>query len=64
VYRKPKPGQSGDEARRGSGVKELVARSIITVAATGERDPEKLKERAIHALSVHKTDGMRKIDAA
>ena len=43
---------------------ELVARSIITIAATGERDPEKLKERAIHALGVHKTGEMRKIDAA
>jgi hypothetical protein len=34
---------------------EIIAKSIIRVAATGERDPEKLKDRAIHALGARKT---------
>jgi hypothetical protein len=29
---------------------ELIASSILTVTATGERDPEKIKERALRAL--------------
>jgi hypothetical protein len=33
---------------------ELIARSIINVAANGERDPEIIKERALHALGVRK----------
>ena len=31
---------------------EMLAKSILTVTATGERDPEKLKERALHALRI------------
>jgi hypothetical protein len=31
---------------------ELIANSILTITATGERDPEKIKERALHALRI------------
>jgi len=31
---------------------EMLAKSILTVTATGERDPEKIKERALHALRI------------
>ena len=34
---------------------ELIAKSIINVTAVGERDPEKIKERALHALGIRKT---------
>jgi hypothetical protein len=34
---------------------ELIARSIVSVTATGERDPEKIKERALNALGMRKT---------
>jgi hypothetical protein len=34
---------------------ELIAKSIINVAATGERDPEIIKERALNALGIRKT---------
>ena len=31
---------------------EMLAKSILTVTATGECDPEKIKERALHALRI------------
>ena len=31
---------------------EMLAKSILSVTATGERDPEKLKERALYALRI------------
>jgi hypothetical protein len=34
---------------------ELIAKSIVNVTATGERDPEIIKERALNALGVRKT---------
>ena len=34
---------------------ELIAKSIINVTATGERDPEMLKERALNALGMRRT---------
>ena len=34
---------------------ELIAKSIVNVTATGERDPEKIKERALNALGVRRT---------
>lgn len=37
---------------------ELIAKSIVNATATGERDPQVIKERAINAL------GIRKIAAA
>ena len=39
-------------------VTELVAKSIINVTASGERDPVLVKERAVNAL------GIRRISAA
>jgi hypothetical protein len=35
-------------------ITELIARSIVTVTAAGERDPARIKERAINALGVHR----------
>jgi hypothetical protein len=34
---------------------ELIAKAIVTVTATGERDPENIKERALNALGVRRT---------
>lgn len=34
---------------------ELIAKSIVNVTATGERDPEIIKQRALNALGVRKT---------
>ena len=39
-------------------ITELIAKSIVNVTATGERDPIQIKERAINAL------GVRRIAAA
>ena len=36
---------------------ELIAKAIVNVTATGERDPEKIKERALNALGVRRTAG-------
>jgi hypothetical protein len=35
-------------------ITELVAKTIVNVTATGERDPIRIKERAINALGVHR----------
>ena len=35
---------------------ELIANSILTIAAAGERDPKKIKERALHALGIRVRD--------
>jgi hypothetical protein len=42
-------------ADRNDPVTELIAKSIINVTATGERDPQKIMERALQALGVQKT---------
>ena len=34
---------------------ELIAKAIVNVTATGERDPENIKERAPNALGVRRT---------
>jgi hypothetical protein len=34
---------------------ELIAKAIVNVTATGERDPEKIKERALNALGLRRT---------
>jgi hypothetical protein len=39
-------------------ITELIAKAIVNVVATGERDPRLIEERAINAL------GLRRIDAA
>jgi hypothetical protein len=38
-----------------SNVTELIAKSIVNVTATGESDPENIKERALNALGVRRT---------
>jgi hypothetical protein len=43
---------------RNDPITELIAKSIVNVTATGERDPMQIKERAINAL------GVRRIAAA
>ena len=45
-------------ADRNDPLTELIARSIVNVTATGERDPVLIERRAINAL------GVRKIHAA
>ena len=35
---------------------ELIAKSIVNVISTGERNPELIKERAINALGLRKSD--------
>ena len=39
-------------ADRDDPLTELIAKSIVDVTATGVRDPEKIKERALNALGV------------
>jgi hypothetical protein len=34
---------------------ELVAKSIVNVTATGERDPETIKERSLNALGIRRS---------
>ena len=34
---------------------ELIAKAIINVAGTGERDTEVIKERALNALGIRRT---------
>ncbi len=40
---------------RNDSLTELIARSIVNVTATGERDPETIKKRALNALGVRST---------
>ena len=35
-------------------ITELIAKTIVTVTSTGERDPTRIKERAINALGVRR----------
>ena len=37
---------------RDDALTEMLAKSILTVTATGERDPKKIKERALHTLRI------------
>ena len=37
---------------RNDPITDLLANSIITVTSTGERDPTRIKERALHALGI------------
>jgi hypothetical protein len=39
-------------ADRDDPLTELIAKSIVNVTATGVRDPERIKERALNALGV------------
>jgi hypothetical protein len=38
---------------------ELIAKSIVGVAGMGERDPNKIKERALNALGVRSPDAVK-----
>ena len=35
-------------------ITDLIARSIVTVTSTGERDPHRVMERALNALGVRR----------
>ena len=37
-------------------ITELIAKAIVNVVATGERDPQLIEQRAINALGVRRTD--------
>jgi hypothetical protein len=41
-------------ADRDDPITELIAKSIVNVTATGERDPIRIRQRAINALGVRK----------
>ncbi|HEY6024061.1 MAG TPA: hypothetical protein VIV34_07760 [Pseudolabrys sp.] len=43
-------------ANRDDPITELIAKAIVNVVATGERDPKLIEQRAINALGVRKTD--------
>jgi len=36
-------------------ITDLIAKSIVNITATGERDALAIKERALNALGVHRT---------
>ena len=40
---------------RDNPITELITRAVVNVTATGERDPERIKERALNALGVRST---------
>ena len=42
-------------ANRDDPITELIAKAIVNVTATGERDPILVKERAINALGMRRT---------
>ena len=37
-------------------ITELIAKAIVNVVATGEREPQLIEQRAINALGVRRTD--------
>jgi hypothetical protein len=43
-------------AKRDDPITELIAKAIVNVAATGERDPNLIEQRAINALGIRRTD--------
>ena len=45
-----------DITNRDDLITELIAKSIVNVISTGERNPELIKERAINALGLRKSD--------
>jgi hypothetical protein len=42
-------------ATRDDPITELIAKAIVNVAATGERDPKNLLERALNALGIRRS---------
>ena len=43
-------------ANREGPITELIAKAIVNVVATGERDPALVEQRAINALGLRRTD--------
>lgn len=43
-------------ANRDDPITELIARAIVNVVATGERDSKVIEQRAINALGVRRSD--------
>ena len=43
-------------ADRDDPITELIAKAIVNVVATGEREPQLIEQRAINALGVRRTD--------
>lgn len=43
-------------ANRDDPITELIAKAIVNVVATGERDPKLIEQRAFNALGVRRTD--------
>jgi hypothetical protein len=43
-------------ANRDDPITELIAKAIVNVVATGERNPELIEQRAINALGIRRTD--------
>ena len=44
-----------DVTDRNDPITELIAKSIVIVTATGEREPKQVMERALNALGVRRT---------
>lgn len=49
--------QSLDDAGQPDIVKEIIAEKIVEIAQAGERDPDRLSERALLALGVDRIAG-------
>ncbi len=43
-------------ANRDDPITELIAKAIVNIVATGERDPKVIKQRAVKALGIRKPD--------
>jgi len=43
-------------ANRDDPITELIAKAIVNVVATGERDPKLIEQRAFNALGIRRTD--------
>ena len=39
---------------RNDPITDIIARAILNVTATGERDPDAIRDRALHALGIHR----------
>ena len=46
-------------AKRDDPITELIAKSIVSVTGSGEREPNKIMERALNALGVRKCADVR-----
>ena len=50
-------------ANRDDPITNLIAKAIVNVAAIGEHDPERIKERAIGALRMHNSTAAQEDEA-